>query len=94
MCCLWKKLDYPDNPVSPDYSLIETKFILNSNIYDAKKWARLMSCDLKDLCLASPMDQEEYMQINMKHLPPDNIQWYNIHKKLARDGYVNIKIKK
>ena len=28
-----------------------------------------MSCDLKDLLLASPMDQQEYMRINMEHPP-------------------------
>ena len=34
------------------------------------------------------------MRTNLKHLPPDIIQQYNLHEKLARDGYVYIKIKK
>ena len=34
------------------------------------------------------------MQINMKHCPPDIIQRYNLHEKVAIDEYVYIKIKK
>ena len=31
------------------------------------------------------------MHINMKNFPPDTIQQYNIHEKVARDGFVYIK---
>ena len=34
------------------------------------------------------------MQINLKHCPPDMIQKYNLHKKVASDGYFYIKTKK
>ena len=87
------KINYPDNIGSPAASLIETKLLLNSTIYDAKKGSQFMSCDPKDLLLASPVEQAEYMRINMKHSPPDIIQRYNIHEKVAIYGYVYIKIK-
>ena len=76
-----ENLDYPDDPGSPADSLIETKLLLKSTISDAKKVARLMSCDLKYLFLALLMDQEEYVWINLKHFHLDIIQWYNLHEK-------------
>ena len=36
----------------------------------------------------------KYMHINLKHFPPETIQWWNLHEKVASDGYVYIKIKK
>ena len=53
-----------------------------------------MPCDLKDFFLASPMEQPEYMHINMKHCTPYIIQRYNLHGKLANNWYVYIKTKK
>ena len=45
-----------------------------------KKGAQLISCDLKDFFLALLMDQEDYMQIDMKYFPQDIIQRYKIHE--------------
>ena len=53
-----------------------------------------MSCYLKDLLLALPMEQPWYMRINLKRFPPDIVQWYNIHEKVSIDGYIYIKFLK
>ena len=55
LCCVsgGDKLDYPDYPGSTSASIIETKFLLGSTIYDEKKGTQFMSCNLKDLFLAS-----------------------------------------
>lgn len=50
------QISFPDDPVSPDDSLIETKYLLNSTISYAKKVAQFMSCNLKYLFLALPME--------------------------------------
>ena len=41
---------------SPAALFIETKIMLNSVISDASKGAKLLTCDLKDFFLATPMD--------------------------------------
>ena len=66
-----EKIDYLDDSGSSAASLIETKFLFNSTIYDAKRGSKFMSYDLKDFFLYSPMKQPDYMLINMKHYPPD-----------------------
>ena len=53
-----------------------------------------MSYNFNNLFLDSPMNQPDYMGINMNHWPPDIIQQNILHEKLARDGYVYIKTKK
>ena len=52
-----EKLYYPDDTGSPATYLIETKFILNSTISNAKKGAQFVSCNFKDLLLAFPMEK-------------------------------------
>jgi hypothetical protein len=88
------KLSYDHDPASPAASLLETKLILNSTISDAKNGARFMSCDLKDHFLASPMERPEYMKIPIRNIPDDIIEMYKLNEKVAKDGYVYIKIKK
>ena len=78
----------------PAASLIETKFLLSSTISDENRGSRVMSCNLKDFFLALLMELAEYMKINMEHLPPDIIQKYNLHEKVASYGYVYRKIKR
>ena len=89
-----EKLNYPDDPVSPADSLIETKFIFNSNIFDKKEsmihamWPQGFFLGLADGSIRVHVT-------NLKHHLPDIIQRYNLHgKKVARDGYFYIKIKK
>ena len=60
------KLDYDGDARSPAASLIETQLLLKSLISGAKDGARFMSCDLKDLFLATPILKPEYMKISKK----------------------------
>jgi hypothetical protein len=60
------KLPYDDDSGSPAASLLETKLILKSTIYDARRGASFLSADLKDHFLASPMQDPEYMKIKYK----------------------------
>ena len=56
---------------SPAVSLLEIKIILNSVITDAHKGAKLLTCDLKDFFLATPMESPEFMKLPLKVIPPD-----------------------
>ena len=60
------RLDCPEDTSSPAASLLETKLLLNSTISDAHLGARLMTMDLKDFFLSTPMERSEYMRIHSK----------------------------
>ena len=46
------------------------------------------------LCFLFPMQREEYMRVRLKYFPPDIIEQYQLHTKVAADGYVYICIQK
>ena len=68
------KLSYLYDTGPPAVSLLETKIMLNSVVWDADKGARFMTLDLKDLFLASPMNNPEYIKMSQHYTPPDIIQ--------------------
>ena len=88
------KLLFEDDPGSPAALLLETKILLNSVISEAHLGAKFMSLDLKDYFLMSTMENPEYMKIHKCNFPPANIEHYNLTKKITKDGYIYIKIKK
>ena len=47
-----------------------------------------MPYNLKYFFLALPIERPEYMRKNLKHFPPDIIQQYSLHEKLAKYRYV------
>ena len=67
--------------------MLDTKILINSNIYDAQQGSRFMSCDLKYLFLATPMLQPEYKKIRIRFFPQDIIEKYNFMNKVSY-GYV------
>ena len=87
------KLDYLNDAGSPAASLLETKLLVNSVIFEANAGARFISTDLKDFFLASPMAEPEYMKIHRKHIPQEIIDQYQLQDKFHND-YIYVKIKK
>ena len=67
---------------------------MNSVISVAQSGARLMSCDLKVFYLATPMENPEFMKVNLKFFPEDIINKYALRTLVHLDGCVYIKIKK
>ena len=61
------KIDCPYDAGSSAASLLEKKLILKITISDAKKGARFLSAELKDHFLASPMEENEYTQIQARY---------------------------
>ena len=53
-----------------------------------------MSLDLKDFFLATPMEGNEYIQVNYKHFPEDIKKKYNLQEKVTGSGHIYIKIKR
>jgi spore coat protein CotF len=49
--------------------------------------------DVKNFYLNTPMDQPEYMQILVKHIPDEIMMEYNLHE-LVHEGYIYTRIEK
>ena len=88
------KLHCPYDTGFPTASLLETKLLLNSVISDAHQGAKFMTCDLKDFFLATPMEENEYMRIHLRHIPQDIRDKYHINSLVHSNNFVYIKIKK
>ena len=52
-------LSYEEYSGFPAANLLESEILINSVISYAKIGARFMNADIKDYCLATPMDQSE-----------------------------------
>ena len=79
---------------SPATDLVETKLLINSVISDAKKGAKFLTMDLKDMFLHTPMKDPEYMKIPFKYFPDNIVRRYNLHALVHSDDHVYIKIVK
>ena len=73
---------------------METKLLLNINIYDAHKGARFLSLNIKDVFLQTYMKRAEYMGTYSKDFLADIREKYNIDELITDNGYVYWQIKK
>ena len=87
------KLDFDDDPASPDVSLLNTKIMINSVISDAHKGARFGTGDVKNFYLNNPMAKFRYMKIPLKFINAEIMDEYNIDN-IASNGYVYVEIHK
>mmetsp|Transcript_11265 Transcript_11265/g.15885 ORF Transcript_11265/g.15885 Transcript_11265/m.15885 type:complete len:463 (+) Transcript_11265:115-1503(+) len=87
------RLSYNEDSGSPAATMLETKLLINSVIFEAWKGARFLSLDLKDFFVATPMHRPEFMKIPLKYIPTDIMKRYNV-KSLVIDGYIYVQINK
>ena len=71
------RLTHNNDAESPAASLLDTKILMNSVIFDANKGARVLSLDLKDFFLIP----DDTMQLN--NLNEKNSQQLHLHKNQA-----------
>ena len=88
------RLSYAEGSGYPVANLWETTVLINSVISDAKSGAQFTTADIKDYCLATPINRPEYMKVPYKHLTEDIKKKYNLHTKFTSNNYVYIRIKK
>ena len=87
-------MNYPSDPGSPTNDMLESNILINSTISDARKGAKFCCADMRDMFLASPMDNPEYMKVLYHHFQTDIRKKYDLDNKVHSDGYIYIKIKK
>eukprot|EP00957_Ditylum_brightwellii_P111430 8498903-Ditylum_brightwellii.AAC.1 len=90
------KLIYDNETASPAANLLETKFPINSTIYDANKGVRLMGIDIKDFFLQTPLppEEREYIRMHVKYFDKELCKQYSIEELVADDKCVYCEIQK
>jgi hypothetical protein len=83
---------YHGNVSMPTVKMMTVKMHLNS--VTSTKGARYCTFDIKDFFLNMPMEQPEYMQLNLSNLPQGFVNLYDLTKIAEDNGYVYIKVQK
>jgi hypothetical protein len=83
--------DYPGVVTIQTADLTTTKILFNSVL--STKNAKMLTTDLKDFYLGTPMERYEYMRVPIHMIPDSIIVLYKLHD-LVHNGHVYAKISK
>jgi hypothetical protein len=84
-------IDYPGDIATSTADITMAKLVWNSVISTDN--AQFMGMDIKNFYLNTPMDHQEYMRIQLRHIPNEIIEEYGL-LELAHEGFVYIEINK
>jgi hypothetical protein len=77
-----RQVQYPSVTAAYTAHLETIRVLLNSIVFEH---ANILTVDIKDFYLGTPLDRKEYMHINLKHIPLDVQQKYNIADMVHND---------
>jgi hypothetical protein len=86
------RVHYLGNAGSLTAILLTLKILINSII--STPGAKLMTMDIKDFYLNTPMARYEYMQLRIADMPEDVIEHYSLRDKATPNGYIYCEIQK
>jgi hypothetical protein len=78
---------YPGNSGTSTPKLITIKLLINTTI--STEGAKIMTMDIKDFYLNTPMAGYEYMQLKLSDIPANVIEHYKFNDIATPDGYAN-----
>eukprot|EP00804_Cyclotella_cryptica_P014541 CCRYP_004835-RA/>CCRYP_004835-RA protein AED:0.45 eAED:0.39 QI:0/0/0/1/0/0/2/0/241 len=78
------RITYPGDCGTPTVDMLTTKVLLNA------KGARIMTIDIRDFYLNTPMVCPKYMCLKVSDIPDHIITLYNLGKLATTDGYVYV----
>ncbi len=84
MCAGGNRVNYPGDAGTPTANLLTIKLLVNSIV--STKRAKMVTMDLKDFYLNTPMDRPEYLRIKISDIPEDVIHHYNLRDIVEADG--------
>ena len=85
------RINFPGDVGTPTAEMLLVKIMLNSVI--STPGAKFMTIDISNFYLATPMDQYEYIKLNLSALPTEIILEYNL-LSLSRNGSVYVEVRK
>ena len=86
------RVNYPGDVGTPTAELLTIKLLVNSVI--STKNAKMLTLDLKDFYLNTPMERFEYARIKLSDIPDDVIKHYKLKEIVEPDGYVYARIER
>jgi len=83
-------IDYPGATAAFVATLETVRVLSNAAVSED---ANIMTADIADFYLGTPLDRPEYMRIALKHVPPDIIERYHL-QPFIQDGHLLMEITK
>ncbi len=88
-------INCPDNCGTPTVVILTVKLLFNSIISISTPNSKfIMTIDIKDFYLMTPMDCYEYFRMKLKLFPQDIINKYALRDKVDADGNVFCKVQR
>ena len=85
-------MDYLDDVSTKTAGLTTAKMLFNSVVSTSD--AKFCMFDISNMYLNTPLDDYQYMRFNVKDVPPEVINLYNLHNKIIPDGWLYCKIQR
>jgi hypothetical protein len=82
------RINYPGAVATPTADMLVTKILLNSVI--STRGAKFMTMDISDFYLNTPMKCPEYIKLNIRDIPKEIINEYNLRDIVDKDGSIHI----
>jgi hypothetical protein len=92
MCAGGNRINFPGDAGTPTSDLLTIKLLVNSIV--STKNAKMVTMDLKDFYLNTPMERPEFIQIKMSDIPEDVIHQYKLQDIVKRMGTSTAESKK
>jgi hypothetical protein len=83
------RVEYPGDTITQTADLTTVKVLINSVL--SMPSAKMVTTDLKDFYLGTPMERYEYMRIPVHMIPDTTVTSYQLHN-LVHNGYIYAEI--
>jgi hypothetical protein len=85
------RLDYNGNTYTPTSDLTTFKLMINAVL--SKPGHRACCIDLSDFYISHKLPEPEYMRIHSSQIPQEFMDYYDLDKMVASDGFLYIRLK-
>jgi hypothetical protein len=85
------RINYPSEVATPTAGMLVAKMLFNSVI--STKGAHLMTMDIANFYLMTPLHHPEFIQMKLSNIPDEVIKEYKLREKATTNGTIYIKTK-
>ena len=80
------RMNYPGEVATPTAEVLVAKLLFNSVV--STPGAKFMTMDISHFYLTTPLKRPEYIRINIRDIPQEIIDEYNLHQHATVDGSI------
>ena len=85
-------INFPGDCGTPTADMLTVKLLINSTI--STKGAKVMTIEISNFYLNTPMERPGYMRLKISDMPNNIIEQYKLNENLNPNGYVYVKTQK